>query len=87
MSDRRITGNFVSLIQLSPEVRVHLDDRPGIYRFTIGNTEFSISSEARIRPTASTWYPQFGAPIKTEKLVLSNHQAEAIDYVITWKTT
>ncbi len=87
MSDRRITGNFVSLIQLSPEVRVHLDDRPGIYSFTIGNTEFSISSEARIRPTTSTWYPQFGAPIKTEKLVLSNHQAEAIDYVITWKTT
>ncbi len=85
MSDRKVTGTFISLIHLAPEVVVMPDESPGAYGFIINNIAFSINTGAKVRTSPHVWYPDFGRPVKSEKLVLSNPQAEAIDYVITWK--
>jgi hypothetical protein len=84
MYDRKITGTFCSYIHLSPEVSL----LPGIdqnMNFTIGQTEFQIKTAARTRFEICKIYPEFGVEKQAEKLILSNPQSEAIDYVITWK--
>lgn len=82
--NRRITGTFCSLIHLAPGVNVMPTAEPGVMAFSQGNTRFELRTAARIRTEPSYWYPDFGRQIAREKLVLSNHEAEAIDYVISW---
>lgn len=85
MIGRKITGTFISLIHLAPDTIINADSS-GSNGFSLGSLSFSITTEAKIRILPYTWYPDFGKPVNAEKLVLSNPQAEAIDYVITWKT-
>lgn len=85
MTGRRITGTFVSLLHLAPGVTIRSESESGVQSFQVGSNEFRITSSARIRTSAYAWYPDFGRPINAEKLVLSNPEAEAIDYVITWQ--
>ncbi len=87
MFERRITGTFISLLHLAPQVQVVPGNEPGAYDFAIGNCEFRVATSARLRFEGYVWYPDFGLPVKAEKLILSNHETEAIDYVISWKTT
>lgn len=87
MFNRRVTGTFCSLLHLSPEVLIQPEKEPGCSCFSIGTCEFSIRSSARLRIDSFVWYPDFGTPVNAVKLILSNHEAEAIDYVITWQTS
>ncbi|PKL46462.1 MAG: hypothetical protein CVV42_16260 [Candidatus Riflebacteria bacterium HGW-Riflebacteria-2] len=87
MFDRRVTGTFISLLHLAPQVQVVHGNEPGSYSFNIGNCEFRIATSARLRFEGYVWYPDFGLPVNAEKLILSNHATEAIDYVISWKTS
>lgn len=87
MFNRRITGTFCSLVHLAPEVLIQQEKESGGNNFTIGSTEFSIHSSAKLRIDRYIWYPEFGRPVNAEKLILSNHETEAIDYVITWQTS
>ena len=86
MFDRRVTGTFISLLHLAPQVQVVPGNEPGAYDFAVGNCEFRVATSARLRFEGHVWYPDFGLPVKAEKLILSNHETEAIDYVISWKT-
>lgn len=85
MFDRRVTGTFCSLIHLAPEVLVDPAAETGCSKFQAGEYEFAIHSGARLRIDRYVWYPDFGRPVNAEKLIFSNHEAEAIDYVITWQ--
>lgn len=85
MFDRRVTGTFCSLIHLAPEVLVDPVVESGSSRFRVGDYEFSVVSSARLRFDRYVWYPDFGRPVNAEKLILSNHEAEAVDYVISWQ--
>ncbi|MBU1106369.1 MAG: heparinase II/III family protein [Candidatus Riflebacteria bacterium] len=86
MFDRRVTGTFVSLLHLAPQVQIIPGSESGAYSFAIGETEFKVITSSRVRVESYIWYPDFGMPVNAEQLILSNHQTEAIDYVITWKT-
>lgn len=86
MFDRRVTGTFISLLHLAPQVQIVPGNDPGTYGFAIDNTEFKLVTSTRLRVESYIWYPDFGLPVNAEKLILSNHETEAIDYVITWKT-
>lgn len=86
MFNRRVTGTFISLLHLAPQCQLVPGAEPGSYGFMIGNCEFKITTPARMRFESYVWYPDFGLPVKAEKLILSNHETEAIDYAITWKT-
>ncbi|KAF1079432.1 MAG: hypothetical protein GQF41_4312 [Candidatus Rifleibacterium amylolyticum] len=86
MFDRRVTGTFISLLHLAPQVQVVPGNEPGAYDFAVGNCEFRVATSARLRFERYIWYPDFGLPVNAEKLILSNHETEAIDYVISWKT-
>ncbi|NCB38604.1 MAG: hypothetical protein EOM80_07530 [Erysipelotrichia bacterium] len=87
MSHRRVTGNFVSLLHLSPDVLIQPGNEAGCSNFILGAYKFAISTAARLRIGSYVWYPSFGQPVNAEKIILSNNQSEAIDYVITWKTS
>jgi hypothetical protein len=84
--DRRVTGTFISLLHLAPQVQVIPGNEPGAYDFAIGKCMFRIATAARLRFDRHIWYPDFGLPVNTEKLIMSNPETEAIDYVISWKT-
>ena len=86
LNDRKLTGTFISSIHLAPEAIVTAE-QPGTSSFTIGELSFTITTSARVRMMPCTWYPDFGKPVNTEKLVLSNPDAGAIDYAISWKTS
>lgn len=86
LTQRRVTGTFISLIHLAPTALVIPENRPSTSSFSIGKTVLSITTEANLRTASYVWYPGFGKPINAEKIVLSNPQAEAIDYVISWQT-
>lgn len=86
MYDRRITGTFCSLIHLHPGTQIIPSrDNTGI-TLTRKGVEFQILTFSRFRTETHEWYPEFGKVIRSEKLILSNHETEAIDYVISWKT-
>lgn len=81
--DRKISGTFCSLLHLAPEVVV-LPSEDGSLNFSTGTAEFKISTAAQVKFTASSYFPEFGVKIQSQKIILSNHESEAIDYVITW---
>ncbi len=84
MFDRRITGTFCSMIHLAPQVMILPEIDAGCSSFAINDVRFFIRSSARLRSDSYIWYPEFGKPEKAVKLILSNHETEAIDYVISW---
>ncbi|GAB4280756.1 MAG: alginate lyase family protein [Candidatus Rifleibacteriota bacterium] len=85
MFERRITGTFCSLIHLHPDAL--LASSPGSISidFSIRDVEFSIQTNAKVRTESHIWYPGFGKAVPSQKLILCNHETEAIDYVISWK--
>lgn len=87
MFNRRITGTFCSIIHLAPEVLIQPEKEPGCTCYSIGDKEFSLHTSAKLRIDRYVWYPQFGTSKNAEKLIFSNHETEAIDYVITWQTS
>ena len=86
LTQRRVTGTFISLLHLAPGAIIIPENRQSTTSFSIGNTVLSITTEANFRTAPYVWYPAFGKPVSAEKIILSNPQAEAIDYVISWQT-
>jgi uncharacterized heparinase superfamily protein len=84
MYDRRITGTFCSLIHLHPDTQILASNESNCLELSRNKVEFKIKSTARLRSEPHRWYPDFGKVEKSEKLILSNHLTEAIDYVISW---
>lgn len=84
MYQRRITGTFCSLIHLHPNCQIMPETDSGTIRLSCHEVEFSIQTAARIRSEMHLCYPEFGREERTVKLILSNHETEAIDYVISW---
>ncbi len=86
MYHRRLTGTFCSLVHLHPDCQIMPASDQGIINLSCHEVEFSIQSGARIRSEMHLCYPEFGREERTVKLILSNHETEAIDYVISWNT-
>jgi uncharacterized heparinase superfamily protein len=84
MFNRRITGTFCSNIHLHPEILLLPSDEPGIVKLQRSDLQFCIRTNSIFRTESHEWYPEFGRQKKTVKLILSNHETEAIDYVISW---
>lgn len=85
MYERRLTGTFCSLIHLHPDCQIMPELEPGIISMSCKDVEFSLQTSVKIRSEVHLCYPDFGQEQQTVKLILSNHQTEAIDYVISWK--
>ena len=84
MYNRRVTGTFCSSLHLSPDVVLLPTDADHLC-LSNGSAEFEILTTNRSRFEACSYFPEFGSRIQSQKLIISNHQSEAIDYVITWK--
>ncbi|MGM0599434.1 MAG: heparinase II/III domain-containing protein [Candidatus Rifleibacteriota bacterium] len=82
--DRRITGTFCSLLHLHPDCMILPSSEPGNIHLTCKRAEFFITTGNKMRSVIHSWYPDFSREIRSEKLIISNHQTEAIDYVISW---
>lgn len=85
MYDRRITGTFCSLLHLHPDCLIMPETEPGVIKLSCKEVEFSVNTSVKVRSEMHMCYPDFGCEQRTAKLILSNHQSEAIDYVISWK--
>lgn len=84
---RRMTGNFISLIHLAPEVEPELTSKDGqnIVNCKLTNGQnFSIISTATVRIDDYISFPEFGKSVGAKVLILSNKEAETLDYDINW---
>jgi uncharacterized heparinase superfamily protein len=84
--NRRITGTFCSLLHLHPDCMILPGSESDKLHLTCKKAEFFITTGNKMRSVIHSWYPDFNREVRTEKLIISNHQSEAIDYVISWKT-
>ncbi|MEW6710183.1 MAG: alginate lyase family protein [Candidatus Riflebacteria bacterium] len=84
MYDRRLTGTFCSMLHLHPDCQIVPAEDSGKISFSCHDVEFTIQTTARMRSEPHLCYPDFGLEARSARLILSNHQTEAIDYVISW---
>ena len=88
LKKRRMQGCFISLIHLAPNIETELiseEDKPNIINCKMTNgTKFSIITKTNIRISDYISFPDFGKSIGAKLLILSNKEAEELNYVIKW---
>ena len=84
MYQRRITGTFCSIIHLHPDCQIFPENDSSTISLSCGEVRFRLFTTAKLRTEPHLCYPDFGLEQKSVKLILSNYQTEAIDYVISW---
>lgn len=83
---RRLTGTFCSLLHLHPDCQILPEAESTSISLSCHEVSFKVQTSARVRTEAHICYPEFGRAATTVKLILSNHESEAIDYIINWKS-
>ena len=85
---RRMQGCFISLIHLAPNIELEIkseENNTNIVNCKMTNdVKFSIITNANIRVSDYISFPDFGKSIGAKLLVLSNKEAEELNYVIRW---
>ena len=88
IQNKRMSGNFISMIHLAPETKIEIclsDDNPTLARCQMTNgKKFSIITEGNLRIDDYISFPEIGKAVGAKVLILSNKDAEALNYVIDW---
>ncbi len=87
LKNHKMQGCFVSLIHLAPGIETEISENDNnkiiICKMT-NETKFSIITKANVRLTDYISFPEFGKSLGAKMLVLSNKEAEELNYVIKW---